>query len=364
MNDIFASDKFAVLLESLQQRPCADAIDAWPQQQLAAMADAGVMQWDVPLAWGGVDLSANRMLEGLRILSSACLVSTFVLTQRSAAVRRIATSSNEAAKHKLLPRLLTGEIFATVGISHLTTSGQHLKTPLVQVVETQQGFELSGTVPWATSATKADFLITGGTLNDGRQILAAIPAEQEGVKVLSPVHLMALNASQTGAVQLDCVQVTHEDMLHGPVNAVMQQGTGGGAGSLGTSALAIGATNGTLRQLDLEAKNRTDIGQFLTPLQCECDQLNADLQLAATGTHPDGHKAAEHLRRKANSLVMRAAQTWLAVTKGAGYVHGHPAERAVRESMFFLVWSCPQPVLDGNLHEFACSSNSQLALET
>jgi hypothetical protein len=62
----------------------------------------------------------------------------------------------------------------------------------------------------------------------------------------------------------------------------------------------------------------------------------------------------ESIRQRANSLVLRAAQAWLAACKGAGFVTGHPAERLVREAMFFLVWSCPQPVLAAALREFAC----------
>jgi len=139
---------------------------------------------------------------------------------------------------------------------------------------------------------------------------------------------------------------------------VMQHGTGGGAGSLGTSALAIGATAGTLRYLTEEMQRRPDLQEFVVPLQTECDRLTTELRLAATGDHPAGSAAVEHLRRQANSLVLRSAQSWLAATKGAGYVSGHPAERAVRESMFFLVWSCPQPVLDANLRELACSGST------
>ena len=157
-------------------------------------------------------------------------------------------------------------------------------------------------------------------------------------------------------VKLDNVFVAHEEVLHGPVKAVMQQGSGGGAGSLGTSALAIGATLGTLRGLASEASRRPDLNQFLVTLQADCDKLTQDLRLAAVGSHPDGDRAEEQLRRKANSLVMRSAQSWLAATKGAGFVAGHPAEQAVRESMFFLVWSCPQPVLAANLQELASSS--------
>ncbi len=354
MDELFKSTTFETLLSTLRDLQLDDSVDSWPSEQLAAMTTAGVMAWDVPVEYGGVDLPAVDQLEGLRLLSSACLVSTFVLTQRSAAVRRIATSPNSAARQELLPRLLSGEIFATVGISHLSTSGQHLQTPLVQAEIASDGYVLNGTVPWTTGATMADYLITGGTLPDGRQILVALPTDRQGLDVQSPVTLMALNASQTGAAKLTNVAVQPNDVLHGPIEGVMKQGTGGGAGSLGTSALAIGATAGMLRNLTTEAERRPDLHEFLSPLQADCAQLTDDLRLAAAGDHPAGAAGAEQLRRRANSLVLRSAQTWLAATKGAGYVAGHPAERAVRESMFFLVWSCPQPVLAANLRELAC----------
>jgi hypothetical protein len=61
----------------------------------------------------------------------------------------------------------------------------------------------------------------------------------------------------------------------------------------------------------------------------------------------------ESLRQRANSLVQRASQAALAAAKGSGYVVGHPAGRWCREALFFLVWSCPQPVAAANLCELA-----------
>lgn len=356
MTDYFQSETFQSLLVRLKELACPDDSTEWPEQQLDAMAEAGVTRWDIPAEFDGLDFGPADMLEGLMQLASACLVSTFVLTQRSAAVRRIATSTNRALRAELLPQLRDGTIFATVGISHLTTSGQHLQQPLVQATETEGGFLLNGTVPWATGATRADYLVTGGTLEDGRQILAAVPTWQVGIDVQPAVQLMALNASQTGAVRLEEMQIESGSVLHGPVEKVMQQGTGGGAGSLGTSALAIGAATGSLQSLAEEAVGRPELREFVEPLQQERDQIAAQLRLAAAGRHPGGDAALEQIRQQANSLVLRTAQAWLAATKGAGFVSGHPAERAVRESMFFLVWSCPQPVLAGNLREFACPS--------
>ncbi len=356
MTDPFANSTFRYLLRELRREPWVDDVRQWPQDRFDAMASVGVTKWNLPQEWGGTELGEEQLLEGLRLLSSACLVTTFILTQRNAACQRIVSSPNETARNHLLPRLCSGELFATVGISHLTTSRQHVKTPPVQVTESGDGFVLNGTVPWATSATQAQVFVTGGQLPDGTQILAAIPTDRAGLEVQPPVQLMALNASQTGAVALKDVRISSEELLHGPVPAVMKQGAGGGAGSLGTSALAIGATCGTLLHFADEAKRRPDLDEFLRPLQDECDRLTSELRLASLGEHPDGDSAAEGVRRRANSLVLRSAQTWLAATKGAGYVAGHPAEQAVRESMFFLVWSCPQPVLTANLRELACAS--------
>jgi len=356
MSSVFASASFQGLLAELRDTPCPEGTEHWPGDRLQAMARAGVMRWNLPAEFGGNEFNDLEMLEGYRHLASACLVTTFILTQRNGACQRIITSENQRARQKLLPLLASGDLFATVGISHLTTSGRHLATPPVQVQEIGDTFILNGTVPWATSTQHADLLITGGRLSDGRELLAAIPVSRDGIQVNPSVSLMALGSSQTGSVKLSNVLVEPDNVLHGPVEAVMQSGSGGGAGSLGTSVLAVGATEGMLRQLTFEAERRPDLQEFVGPLQTSVSDLTSQIVSAATGEHPHGATASESIRCQANSLVLRTAQSWLAATKGAGYVSGHAAERAVRESMFFLVWSCPQPVLAANLRELACVS--------
>lgn len=358
MSTLTESEAVQSLLSQLAAAPCSEAIDHWPADRLQALNAAGVMKWNLPREYGGLGLDDVAMLDGYRVLSSACLVTTFILTQRNAACRRIATSRNSVARESLLPKLAEGRLFATVGISHLTTSGQHLTTPAVRAEPDEDGFRLSGVVPWATGAARADVLVTGGQLTDGRQLLAAISTEREGIHVNEPVKLMALSSSQTGSVQLTNVRVSPQELLHGPVQGVMRQATGGGAGALGTSILALGATEGMLRHLRTEVNRRPDLSEFVEPLSSSAAELVEQIYRAAVSDHSDGSSAPEAVRRQANSLVLRTAQAWLAATKGAGYVAGHAAERAVRESMFFLVWSCPQPVLSANLRELACVSHS------
>ena len=342
-------------LRSIADEPTGE--DIWPGQQFQAFADAGVLGWVIPPEFGGSGISGSELTHGYRQLAGACLLSTFVLTQRNGACQRIAGSDNDVLKHDLLPRMCSGDIFATVGISHLTTSRQHLSRPSVSVNETSNGFVADGFVPWVTGGQHADILVTGGTLDDGRQVLLAIDTQSDGVEFLPSAKLLALSASSTGPARLNGVHVGRDCLIAGPVEGVMAQGKGGGAGSLTTSALAIGVTEAALNRLREETDNRPDLVEVFDPLNEEFAALRNDLELGLENPTADASAAhsAESVRRRANSLVLRATQAGLAASKGAGFVKGHPAERAVREAMFFLVWSCPQPVLAANLRQLACA---------
>jgi hypothetical protein len=88
----------------------------------------------------------------------------------------------------------------------------------------------------------------------------------------------------------------------------------------------------------------------MAALRSEHDQLLGDLLAVARGVSAC---SKESIRQRANSLVVRASQAALAAAKGSGYVIGHPAGRWCREALFFLVWSCPQPVAAANMCELA-----------
>ena len=346
------------LLEKLAERSGAlDAGPNWPAGQFSLLAQAGVLGWVIPRAHGGAEITERELLEGYIELASACLATTFVLTQRNGACQRIAASPNHELKADLLPRLARGELFATVGISHLTTSRQHLRLPAVQITECDTGLCFDGEVPWVTGAAHADYVVTGGTLADGRQVLAAIPRNLPGIVVAPPARLLALSASHTSSMRLEKVVVDRRFLIAGPMEQVMKKGASS-TGSLGTSALAVGLSRAAINRLSAEAVVRPDLVPILDPLDEERKSLHTALA-AAVENAAAGNPAlsSEAIRARANSLALRSTQALLAASKGAGFVSGHFAERAVREAMFFLVWSCPQPVVAAALRELAgCTS--------
>ena len=324
--------------------------DAWPAAQLQLCARYGVYEWFIPTALGGQEWSAADVVRGYLALSAACLTTTFVITQYMGACRRIATTENETLRNQLLPPLIRGEQFATVGISHLTTSRRHLKKPVLRAEETANGFRLEGFSPWVTGGCHADHVVIGATLPDHRELLLALPTNLPGVEAPPGINLVGLTASQTGKVECDGVEVPRSLLLAGPEPDVMSGGSGAGTGGVQTSTLAVGLADAAIRFMFTEAEQRPELEPPAAQLQATLNALREELLATAEGQCSTSH---EEIRTRANSLVLRATQSALTAAKGSGYVQGHPAGRWCREALFFLVWSCPQPVLAANLCEFA-----------
>ncbi|QDU95339.1 acyl-CoA dehydrogenase family protein [Lignipirellula cremea] len=330
--------------------PQLEAANAWPAEQLDLCAQAGVFEWFLPQVHGGQDWSEADIIRGYLQLAAGCLTTTFIITQRMGACRRLAGCDNVGLQQEWLPPLLSGEKISTVGISHLTTSRRHLKKPVLAAEEQADGFLLSGYSPWVTGSTQADVVVIGATLPDGRQLLAALPTDMPGVSTPPAAKLVGLSASQTGPIQCDNVLLPHALLMAGPVEDVMSQGQGANTGGLQTSTLAVGLASAAIRFLEGETEKRDELSPAAVALRRDQAALESDLLAAAAG---EPACSSEELRTRANSLSLRASQAALTAAKGAGYLIGHPAGRWCREALFFLVWSCPQPVLAANLCELA-----------
>jgi len=345
-----ALDDLAAQLVDLA--PTLQPPDSWPHEQLQRCAAAGVFEWFVAEEFGGQAWNEADLLRGYCRLAAACLTTTFVITQRTGAMQRIAAGASDFARAEVLPSLIAGRTFATVGISHLTTSRQHVSRPVLTAIESADGFTLDGYSPWVTGAEFAQHVVVGATLPDNRQILVCLPTDTPGVVAGTSAPLIGLSASHTGPLRCQHVFVSREWLLAGPVPEVMKQGLGARTGGSQTSALAIGLAGAAIQFLQSQSIHRGDLTDPAEALAAERDSLLAAMLQLTSGSAPT--LTNNELRVRANSLALRASQAALAAAKGAGYVVGHPAGRWCQEALFFLVWSCPAPVLQANLCELAC----------
>jgi butyryl-CoA dehydrogenase len=323
----------------------ADGNIVWPAESWDLLREADVLAWAIPREQGGRDLTPIELLTGYERLAGACLTTCFLLSQREAAVRRILDSGNDLLCRELLPPLARGERFATVGLSQLTTSRQHLKASLT-ARSIGDGFVFDGAIPWVTGASQADHLVIGAVIEDGRQILAVLPCDLPGVDVGPPLELMVLQGSLTAEVRCHKVRLERRWLLAGPAERVLATGRGG-SGGLDTSCLALGLAGAAIDYLHEETRSRAELRERAERLEQVRRRLRQEMhRLAEQGVTPE---AATALRAQANTLVLRATQTALTASKGTGFLRDHPAQRWARQALFFLVWSCPRPAMEATL---------------
>lgn len=314
----------------------------WASGAMRTLAHADILARFVPADCEGTLADEATLVETLAATATACLTTALALSQWAAAVRIIAAGPREA-RAALLPSLARGDSFTTVGISQLTTSRRHLGRPALSAVRDDAGWRLDGLCPWVTGADACDTIVTGAQTADGGQLFFVVSTRAAGVKIEPPLAMLALSGSRTAEVHLTGVRPAH---VIEPA-AKNTPRTGG----LATTALALGAARASITMVTAEARRRESLAPVADRLAAELGELIQRLARAARqGLAADER---DRLRAAATDLVLRAGQAALTVSKGAGFVTGHPVERLVRESLFFLVWSCPQAVADALLCDFS-----------
>jgi alkylation response protein AidB-like acyl-CoA dehydrogenase len=323
----------------------ADQTSSWPEESWGILRACGGLRWAIPVTHGGLGQAGVALMEKYEGLARACLTTCFILSQRDAACRRIRDSGNEQLCQRLLPTLARGDAFATVGLSQLTTSRQHTQ-PSFRCTVRGSSFVFDGTIPWVTGAARANQIVVGAALEDGRQIMAVLPTTAPGVEVGPPLELAALQGSLTAEIRCSQVTLEREWILAGPAAQVISTGRGS-TGGLETSCLALGLAGAAHGFLEREAKGRSDLVPIAANLGQEITSLRSDLHRHAE--QGCDSEAAFSLRAIANSLVLRATQAALTASKGTGFLRSHPAQRWARQALFFLVWSCPRPAAEATM---------------
>jgi len=329
----------------------ADAAGTWPDALWRLIVDGGATYWSLPRDFGGEACPRPLLVQRYAQLASGSLTAVFILSQHDAAVRRLDGAADRPAARDWLRAIAAGKAFATVGISQLTTS-RRLGSQALVATEIEPGtFQLDGAMPWVTAAERADVLVTGALLDDGRQMLIALPVDRPGLTMRPAFELAALQASCTTEVTVEHVRVSAADLLAGPsVDLSAQPGAVGTAG-LETSALALGQVRAALGGLVGLAADRLELSDPVDVL-CETWQQAWTSLMACARGEKDAATASQ-IRAQANALVLRATQAYLTARKGSGFLRTEPAQRWARQALFFLVWSCPTPIAQAAIRDFA-----------
>lgn len=307
-----------------------------PRENIAALAEAGLLAITTPKEWGGHGVSGTFQRAFTEVMTAACGTTWFTMTQHLGACGMIAGSKNPSLRERFLQDMAAGRHLVGVAFGHLRRPD-----PVLRAREVDGGYVLSGVAPWVTGWPLLAGVVYGAVLPDERHVYLYAGVNDDPARLTSsePLPLCAMNASATTEVRLDDLFVSAAGWIKFSSRDEMARGdTNGIAGAISPP---LGCARGSLKLLRRTAEKR-----HLAALRDAADALEAEVNACRTDGFgwadgpkdtPDYKPNALRCRAWAIDLGVRCAHAAVAASSGAANSLDHPAQRLFREAMFYTV---------------------------
>ncbi len=327
-----------------------------------ALAASGLLGMGAPRQYGGLEASGATQREVTQILASYCGVTTFIQAQHHGPTRMILSGPNSLLKGQLLPDLARGIRMCGISFAHLRRPGQ----PVLQALPEPGGYRLQGTAPWVTGWGLMNQVVFGATLPDGRfaylwspanrddfpEVFAeiALPADAGALRASAPLPLCAMNASATVELRCENWFIPEVHKLSESDRETMRRNDRNGV--LGATTMPLGCGAAAVRVLcaAVEKRNLPAVRRAASSFGAEWEELRASLEEWIPRTaEPGFFEKAVQLRAWCIEFGVRASHAAVASVSGAANLRSHPAQRLLREAMFYTVQAQTQEVMEATL---------------
>ena len=330
-------------------RPAAERVDQTevPRSHLDTWGAAGLLGLAGPPTHGGGGAAPAVVREVVEVLAGACGATWFVATQHALPLSTLAASDNGALQERLLPGMCTGEVLSGVAVAQLRRPGP----PAVTATRTATGWRFDGHVGWMTSWGICDVVLLGGVSDDGRTVLALVPArDADGLTASGPMPLAAMQATRTVTFDLDGFHVDDEDVAGTPATADWLAADA--VKTANPSPHTFGLQREAVRRLDETAARRGDgtAAALAQQLGREGERLRR-VAYTLLDEVPATEQVADRLAVRAASLelVVRTTTALVAASGGAGMSLAAAPQRLAREAVFHLVQAQTPQVREATL---------------
>ncbi len=336
-------------------RPNAESADQGDihgqvETNIHALAAARYFGLGISPEYGGLGADDAVRREYTELMASACGVTAFTQQQLHAGGGFVGGGRSNSLKQELLPRFASGTELCGVAFSHLRRPGP----PMVRAERVPGGYRLSGKAPWVTGWGILDSFILGAVrLPEQDHLYLYIPkAGNEAALLPGPrIPLVVMNASDTVEVTFESLFVPEDHVLSERSAEDLRRSDF--CGISGHVFLPLGCTRGSVHHLHTLAQGRGSANFALAAEEFaqEIDACRREA-LAWSGSCADLPNYKEHaLRVRAAAIVLavRAAHAAVTATGGSAHLLSNPAQRLLREAIFYTTTAQTPDVQNGTL---------------
>lgn len=316
----------------------------YPEHFLRHLGELGMFGCAVEPARGGTGLGLRTLIECMSEVSKVCGSTAFLSWCQSALVWYLQNTDNAALRERLQRQVMAGEVLGGTGLSNLMKSCAAIEPLRLTAKRVDGGYEIEGTLPWVSNLGEGHLFAVGARAEDGRTLLALVRAGEQGARLNTSAHFVALEGTRTFSCQFRRLFVADADILAQPAefDAFVRRIKPGFV--LLQTGIALGLIEDCIAIMRDAGRTLGHVNGFLddqpAELQTQLDTAkSAILNLAERMDARQPFEVREVLRLRAagSELALKASMAAMLHSGAKGYLIRNPAQRRVREAIFVAI---------------------------
>ena len=322
----------------------AESVLARVAERAGAVDRAEADLWEGLAALGELDLLAAPLplaAELTHALARRCTASAFALWGHRSAI-----AYHEATGTPLPDGAADGSVALASGMAPAFKEEAGLgEIPLLATDAPDGAITVSGVLPWCSNLRPGGWVVTPVRWEDGRRAVVRHRRDADGVRVKALTGLTALDATASGVLLLDGVQIPEQDVLTRDLPAFRDDVRA--AFLQIQTAMCLGLAGAALDAAEAGADDaaREVLAEELAAAAADWrglrDALARGVRAASAAHQADAGRPAElvRVRLEAALLTGRATRLEQKIVGGRGYALASDTSRRAREAAFLPVQS-------------------------
>ena len=340
----FAENELAPLAETLDQTKDKSILKGHCQQ----LAELGFMGLNIDAEYGGTEAGTVAFSLAVTEIAKACASTAVTMSVTNMVAEVIQVVGNDEQKQQYLPKICSGEYLSGSFCLTEAGAGSDPASMRTKATKTANGWSISGTKQWITSAEFAGvfvvWAVTDSEAKKGKGISCfLVPADADGISVGPAEKKMGQHGSATNEVHFESCEVPDSAVLGKLNDGFRIAVTELGGGRIGIGSLALGVGLAAMEYAISYTKERKQFGKPIADFQglqwmmadrmTELEAARLLLMSAADRKERGLSYAKEASMAKlfASEKANQACYTALQLLGGYGYMQEYPLERMTRD---------------------------------